>query len=92
MILHFAGLIKESPEFPVSSAWAACERIQRGLRGPASFIVDSAAHPHPGLINGSGLLCEGSGADLLWMVSPQRTMPLSQQDQDQLLPVSHSMI
>lgn len=47
MILHFAGLIKESPEFPVSSARAACERIQRGLRGPAPFIVVSAAHPPP---------------------------------------------
>ena len=38
------------------------------------------------------LLCEGSGADLLWMVSLQRTTALSQQDQDQLLPLSHSMI
>lgn len=44
MLLHFAGLTKE---FLVSSARPAWERIQRGLRGPAPFIVDSAAHPPP---------------------------------------------
>lgn len=89
-ILHFAGPTKESPEFPVSSARRAWERIHWGLRGPARFIVDSAAHththPHPGAINGSSPLSEGSGADLLWPGSLQRPTALSQQDQDQLLP------
>ena len=45
--LFLAGITKESPEFPVSSARLAWERIRRGLRGPAPFIVDSAAHPPP---------------------------------------------
>lgn len=45
--LHFAAITKESPEFPLSSARPAWERIQRGLRGPAPFIVDSVVHPPP---------------------------------------------
>lgn len=45
--LHFTGITKESPEFPVSSAQPAWERIQRGLQGPAPLIVDSVAHTPP---------------------------------------------
>lgn len=41
------GQQRNPQNFPVSSARPAWERIQRGLWGPAPFIVDSAAHPPP---------------------------------------------
>lgn len=93
MGLYFAGITKEFPEFPVSSVWPAWERIEKSLRGPWSLHCwFSGAHPHPGAIKGSHLLCEGSGADLLRMVSQQKTTPPSQQDQDQLLQLPHNKI
>lgn len=48
MVLHFAGITKESPECPVSSAPPAWERIQKSLRGLRSLHCwVSSAHPPP---------------------------------------------
>ena len=46
MVLHFAGIAKESPEFPVSCACACLpeKEFRKVCKVPAPFIVDSAAH------------------------------------------------